>query len=159
MADEQMSHPFGNKVRIRVNGILLRRDAVLLVNLQSPTRPEPFWTPPGGGVEFGETMTFALEREILEETGLQARVEQLLFVTEYVQPPWHAVECYFLCKEMGGELLKGNDPELDEHHQMIRQTAFIPVDELADINLIPAFLVDRLRDLLLHGAGSPEWIR
>ncbi|MCC5926731.1 MAG: NUDIX domain-containing protein [Bacteroidetes bacterium] len=153
-----MSHPFGNKVRVRVNGIVMRDDAVLLVNLQSPTRPEPFWTPPGGGVEFGETMTDALTREIREETGIHTSVERLLYVSEYVKPPWHAVECYFLCKEIGGTLLKGSDPELSDHQQMIRQTAFITLHEMKSVNVIPEFLRHRLPDLLKHGAGSPEWI-
>lgn len=154
-----MEHPFGNKVRIRVNGILLREDAVLLVHLQAPTRPDPFWTPPGGGVEFGETMVQTLKREMLEETGLHIEAEKLLFVNEFVQPPWHAVECYFLCRETGGELALGTDPELAAHQQMIREAAFIPVTGLNDINLIPDFLRTRLPALLQHGSDSPEWIR
>lgn len=153
------SHPFGDKLRVRVNGILLRDNAVLLVNLKSPTRDEPFWTPPGGGVEFGESMTTALEREFLEETGLAVQVSSLLFVSEYVKPPWHAVELYFKCIELGGELKKGSDPELDSNNQMIQDVQFIPINRLDEFNLIPEFLAERLPLLDPEGSDTPEWIR
>lgn len=153
------SSPFGNRVRVRVCGILLREDRVLLVNLKSPTRDEPFWSPPGGGVEFGEPMTEALKREFLEETGIHIAVEQLLYVSEFVQPPWHAVECYFLCTADQTDAIRGRDPELDEANQMIRDVQFIKVSELGVLNLIPTFLQHRLPDLLQYGSDSPEWIR
>jgi len=129
------------------------------VNLKSPTRHEPFWSPPGGGVEFGEPMTDALRREFMEETGVEIAVQQLLYVTEFVQPPWHAVECYFLCTAAGADAVKGHDPELEEGRQMIQDVQFVKVSELGTLNLIPTFLQSRLPALLQHGSGTPEWIR
>lgn len=38
------------------------------------------WTLPGGGLEFGEPPTDGCEREVLEETGLHVRLENILLV-------------------------------------------------------------------------------
>jgi 8-oxo-dGTP diphosphatase len=97
---------FKDKVRLRVNGILQHDDAVLLVRLQSPVTDELVWMPPGGGVEFGESMTDALKREFCEETGLQVRVATLAFVNELIEPPFHAVEFYFNVHRAAGDLLE-----------------------------------------------------
>ncbi|MEL7415804.1 MAG: NUDIX domain-containing protein [Pseudomonadota bacterium] len=57
-------------VRI-VNGILLRRDRVL-VCLRSEQRPAypGYWSMPGGHVEPGESLIAALHRELQEELGI-----------------------------------------------------------------------------------------
>ncbi len=41
------------------------------------------WCLPGGAVDPGETVTEAIEREVLEETGLQVRVKRLVGVYSY----------------------------------------------------------------------------
>lgn len=151
-----MESPFGNKLRVRVNGILVQQSSILLVNILSPTREKPFWTPPGGGVEFGETMESALEREFIEETGIQIKAEKLLYVSEYVKPPWHAVELFFLCKQEGGSLITGSDPELSETQQMIMDVQFLPIKDLHQIDLIPQFLQ---KELLNPDSNTPKWMR
>lgn len=50
---------------------IVRRDGpLLLVEQRGPADPEPSWMLPGGGVEEGEALVAALERELAEETGL-----------------------------------------------------------------------------------------
>lgn len=49
-------------------------------------RGQDFWYPPGGGLEPAETLAQAAVREVLEETGVRARVERLLFVVEFLDP-------------------------------------------------------------------------
>jgi 8-oxo-dGTP diphosphatase len=153
-----MNSPFSHKLRVRVNGILIETGCILLAELQSPTRPDPFWTPPGGGVDFGETMTQALVREFAEETGLQIAVDGLLFVSEYVKHPWHAVELYFRVHRESGALRTGRDPELEGGEQMIRDVRFIPLLELDRITLVPDFLSEKLRSQNGYLTDTPEWI-
>ena len=59
---------------------------------------QPFWTPPGGGVEFGEPLESALRREVAEETGVDVEVGPLRYVVDFVRPPLHAVSFYFSCR-------------------------------------------------------------
>lgn len=43
-----------------------------------------YYRPPGGGVEFGELATDAVQREMVEELGHHVRVERLLGVVENI---------------------------------------------------------------------------
>lgn len=150
---------FSNKVRVRVNGLLVENDQLLLVNLQSPTRPEPFWTPPGGGVDFGETLENCLIREFLEETGLTITVDELVYVSEFVRDPWHAVEFYMRCTRVGGELVVGTDPELEASEQMIKDVRFWPIKVLNDLEIIPEFIRNRFDQDHRSEINTPIWIR
>jgi 8-oxo-dGTP diphosphatase len=138
VADEQLN----NKVRVRANGILIHQNSVLLVQLKTPIFDYPYWMPPGGGLEFGETLQEAVKREMLEETGISVDVGELWFVNEYINSPWHAIEFYFKCSYLEGELVVGKDPELT--NQYIINTAFVSFDEFLQLTLRPPFLKEQL---------------
>jgi 8-oxo-dGTP diphosphatase len=55
--------------RIRVSAILRREDRVLLIRQEK--RGEQYWLLPGGGVNYGESLTRALQRELTEECGIE----------------------------------------------------------------------------------------
>ena len=62
------------------------------------------WEFPGGGVNFGETLEHALEREILEEYGFEIEVERLLDVVNHIIPAeqQHWVSPTFVCTVKSG---------------------------------------------------------
>lgn len=64
-------HHYGD-FSIGVGAVVLRGDQVLLIQRQMGTRT--FWQTPGGYVEVDEDIHEAVEREVLEETGVTARV-------------------------------------------------------------------------------------
>ena len=53
-ARESVNHKFGGKVRVRVGGILIENDQILLLKHEGVGKKEFLWSPPGGGMEFGE---------------------------------------------------------------------------------------------------------
>jgi len=89
-----------------------------------------FWSPPGGGIEFGESASESLVREFKEETGLDIRVDNFLFTTEFISPPLHAIEFFFRVTPLGGSLQKGTDPEMNSENQIIRNVKFFRWNEL-----------------------------
>ena len=122
---------FGNKVRLRVCGICIENDEILMLKHRNLGKGEYLWLPPGGGVEFGEDCHKALKREFIEETGLKINVGELLFVSEFINEPLHAVELFFQAEITGGILRTGTDPELDKNNQLIMESRFLNGKELA----------------------------
>jgi 8-oxo-dGTP diphosphatase len=126
--DAGIRSTYGNKVRLRACGICWHENALLLVNHRGITAA-PFWAPPGGGVEFGESVEACLKKEFLEETGLEISAGKFLFACEYIHEPLHAIELFFSVSVVGGSLKKGNDPELP----IIEDVRFVPGTELLRI--------------------------
>ncbi|MBL7856837.1 MAG: NUDIX hydrolase [Cyclobacteriaceae bacterium] len=126
---EEITRIYGHRPRLRVCGLCYQNDKLLMVNHSSITSGS-FWAPPGGGVEFGESVNEALTREFAEETGLNVQVGRLLFVSEFIQEPLHAIELFFEVSPISGEVKAGYDPEL----QIIAEVRFLSLNE---INLLP----------------------
>lgn len=130
---EQIVETFGNKLRVRVCGILIKNDSIVLVKHHNLGGTGTLWAPPGGGMNFGESVHETLVREFKEETNLDIEVGELLLVTEYLDKPLHAVELFFGVSYAGGELKTGYDPEMKKT-QIISVVEFVPFNVLKDMN-------------------------
>ncbi len=141
---------FKNRIRLRVNGLLEVDESLLMVQLKSPVSDDLIWMPPGGGLEFGETMKSGLKREFFEETGLKIKPGALAFINELVEPPFHAVECYFWVQQTGGNPQLGADPELSKKDQLLNDLQWISVSKLNELNVAPEALSELIQK------SSPE---
>jgi 8-oxo-dGTP diphosphatase len=118
---------YGNRLRARTCGLYVEDDRLLLVNHDGLGK-DNFWSPPGGGVEFGESLSECLTREFHEETGLEVIAKEFLFLSEFIAPPLHAIEFFFLVKKTGGQLKTGKDPEMN--YQIIKEIRFVSWSEI-----------------------------
>ena len=130
--EKEIADKFGERLRVRVNGILIEDDKILLIR-HKMSKIRSFWSVPGGGMHFGSHAVDNLKREFLEETGLIIGVRRFLYVHEFLEPPLHALEMFFEVYRDGGSLIKGVDPELSEGNQIIMDSAFMDIDELDKI--------------------------
>ncbi len=119
---------FGNQLRVRICGICITENGILLIN-HSHVGIGSFWAPPGGGMQFGESAEACLKREFLEETGLIVEMRDFLFACEFMNEPLHALELFFSVIVTGGTLKKGIDPEMGEN-QIIQEVKFFDLTEL-----------------------------
>jgi ADP-ribose pyrophosphatase YjhB (NUDIX family) len=125
----EISRIFGNKVRIRVCGICIQDEKLLLIRHKGIGKKGFLWAPPGGGLDFGESVETTLKREFLEETGLEIEMGNFMFINEYICSPLHAIELFFEVKIVGGKLQAGSDPEMTQEMQMIEDLKFMSLSE------------------------------
>ena len=157
--NESIIQKFGNQLRIRPCGIVTEQNSVLLIKHAALNEEGVFWSPPGGGLQFGESIVDCLQREFLEETNLQISVGNLLGVYEYRQLPLHAVELFFHCHIVDGSMALGTDPELEKELQIIQDIQFINFDVLQTFspNIVhPIFHGLKNTTELLKGLGMIE---
>ncbi len=86
--------------RIAVRGIILKGDKILCAKLKKTPGKDStdnvgYWSTPGGGVDEREPLVPALERELIEETGIKPVVGNLLYVQQFVHNGREQVEFFF----------------------------------------------------------------
>jgi len=120
----------GNDVRIRVAGILIRGNRLLLIAHKKNN--EIYWLLPGGGVDYGETLHEALMREFMEELNISVDVKDVALISDSIDPSGgrHVVNICFLCTYKGGDFILGSEKRLYDFK-------FFDRDELADIDIFP----------------------
>ena len=118
---------YSGQVRVRVGGLLLRDGAMLLAAHRGLLPAgAPFWSPPGGGWQFGESIRTALVREFREETGLIVRVGRFLHLHEFSQGELQALELFFevLTDDEVAQPQLGHDPEHTPDQQLLTELAW-----------------------------------
>lgn len=82
-----------SSIRAKVVCLLRNDDRILLLHITDPYDGRAFLIPPGGGVEFGETLEQAVVREVQEELGLRIAGPKRLAMFEnmfrYANKPEH----------------------------------------------------------------------
>lgn len=119
-------------------GVVLVEEGRLLLVQRGREPGRGLWAVPGGKVRPGEPMREAARREMLEETGLEVEVGDVVWVGEYIEDAHHLVLIDFAGVRTGGELRPGDDAD---------QARWVPLAEAADypLTLTMYDLVDTLR--------------
>lgn len=140
------------------HGLAIRDGRILLVASTYASHSQPLWNLPGGRVEAGELLRETLEREIGEETSLQARAGDLAYLSESYDGDRHVLAAVFHV-EVGGEIVL---PQRSDH---VVDARWESVDALHDRIAIAvvreplvAYLRHQTRYFGTHDAGvSIRW--
>ncbi len=125
-----------------VYGIVLHDAHVLLVKMKLNGQ----FVLPGGGIDLGERRVDALQRELLEETGISVSVGQLIDTTEdifHYDPSgrsYHTLGFYYCCEPLSFDVVD-NDQVIDDE---IESPHWVAVNTLSAENFFykPAFTLD-----------------
>ncbi len=134
---------------VRPTGILVENGKILLVKQE--LIEQSHWSFPGGALEFGETIEQCLVREMKEETGLDVKVKELLYICDrFHQLNHHVVDITFLVEKVRGGLRSNSF--LAKDREIIREIRMVPVDELIKYGFSQTFY--RLVKNNFPGRGS-----
>jgi 8-oxo-dGTP diphosphatase len=151
-----MAREFPDRPVVGVGGVVIENGRALLIKRGS----EPLlgqWSIPGGTLELGESLQEGVARELLEETGLEVEVLDMIEAFDRIfldpaapgpgtrsRPKYHYVIVDYLCERVGGEAQAGSD---------VTDIAYATEDELEKFHMTPtanrvllrAFAMDRAR--------------
>lgn len=101
---------------IAAHGLIKKGDKYLLTKRAQRNDYMPgFWDLPGGSIRFGEKAESALKREILEETDLKIKLEEIIFVYGHKSDESrHQFQLVYKCQYLEGEV-KLNPEEHSEY--------------------------------------------
>lgn len=88
---------------------------------------------PGGNLEFGESLTLALTRELEEELGIKVEIGKLMIVGEVHFPTSQKQTIHFVFE---GHISVGT-PILNPEHTSARAIRWLGIEELSTVNLYP----------------------
>lgn len=118
------------KVRIRGAAVIVVGNGIVFASHpdnRTPRRNQTFWSPPGGGVEKGESILQAAEREAFEEVSLRVVAERPIYAQEFTSESFgnRTLELFILCRLADGESLDNMkaDHEITDAALLTRQTS------------------------------------
>jgi 8-oxo-dGTP diphosphatase len=151
-----MAREYPDRPVVGVGGVVIERGRALLIKRGS----EPLlgeWSIPGGTLELGESLQQGVARELLEETGLEVQVLDMIEAFDRIfldpaatkaadrsRPKYHYVIVDYLCQRLTGEAQAGSD---------VTDIAYATEEELENFHLTStamrvlrrAFAMDRER--------------
>lgn len=116
-----MAREYPDRPVVGVGGVVIENGRALLIKRGS----EPLlgqWSIPGGTLELGESLQQGVARELLEETGLEVQVLDMIEAFDRIfldpgtaneegrsRPKYHYVIVDYLCERRAGEAQAGSD--------------------------------------------------
>jgi 8-oxo-dGTP diphosphatase len=151
-----MAREYPDRPVVGVGGVVIENGRALLIKRGS----EPLlgqWSIPGGTLELGESLQEGVARELLEETGLEVQVLDMIEAFDRIfldsaapdpgkkaRPKYHYVIVDYLCERLAGKAQAGSD---------VTDIAYATEDELEQFHMTStatrvlhrAFAMDRER--------------
>ena len=116
-----MAREYPDRPVVGIGGVVIENGRALLIKRGS----EPLlgqWSIPGGTLELGESLQQGVARELLEETGLEVQVLDMIEAFDRIfldpaapkaegrsRPKYHYVIVDYLCERLAGEAQAGSD--------------------------------------------------
>ena len=134
-------------VRVSAKGLVIRGGRMAAVKLRD--KDGEFFIMPGGGMEGGELLPEAVEREIAEETGIRVKCGDMLFAIEGQKGEnFHRIDLVFECEYIGET----------ENSQLHGDTNQVGMEwlEIERLNLLPLYPSKLRRPIMNFFAGRPQ---
>jgi ADP-ribose pyrophosphatase YjhB (NUDIX family) len=137
-------------VRTSAKALVIKDGCILAVKIND--NGDEFYILPGGGQNAGELLPDACEREVAEETGIEVKAKDAVFIIEGSEgEPFHRVDIVFLCDYAG--------KSETEHHGDSNQAGYewLKIDTLNKTPLYPSKLRRPIMNLF-EGKACPVYL-
>lgn len=129
--------------RVAAGAVIVNQDKVLLV-LRDKAPAKDMWAIPGGSVNLGESLQTAVEREVLEETGLRIKVGEIIYAFEKIEHDEAGrVRFHYVILDLAAEALDPTQPLKPADD--VREAGWF---SLADLDQLDLPVSDTTRTLL-----------
>ena len=137
------------QIRTSAKAVIIQNGKLLAIKLNDGK--EEWYILPGGGQDSEEILPQAVEREVREETGIEVKCKDLLFVIEGVHgESFHRIDLVFLCDYLG-------KAENATPHNDTNQIGFDWLD-LSVLNRLPLF-PSKLRRPIMNFYEGKEYTK
>lgn len=116
-------------MKIRPSVLIIKDNKLLTLKYRYPKGD--IYALPGGNLEFGEELKPALQRELLEEIGIEAQVGDLKFICEVIYQRENTIHFVFLCDSYF------NEPIINPKETKANEIVWLPLEKLTRSTLYP----------------------
>jgi ADP-ribose pyrophosphatase YjhB (NUDIX family) len=129
MVEDCVAREYPEHPRVGVGAIVWRGDDVLLIRRGQPPRAGE-WSIPGGGLELGETVAEAAIREVLEETGIDITVTDIVTVVDMIEHDADGrVQFHYVLVDVNAEWVR-SEPQAATDAVEVRWSSIEELDQL-----------------------------
>jgi 8-oxo-dGTP diphosphatase len=139
--------------RMSARAIIEHDGKYLLVRQKSNSGT--FWCLPGGGIEDGEDVISALERELIEETGIKPVVGNLLFVHQIKDGEGYGGPGFYFQVTNDEDYLHLDTSTTTHGELELMEVAFVDVQT---VHVLPQFLKAELPKLAQASFNAPTQV-
>jgi 8-oxo-dGTP pyrophosphatase MutT (NUDIX family) len=138
---------------VGVGGVVLNDKRELLVVCERHRRTQQrYYKLPGGALQPGEHLVEAVLREVLEETGVEAKFESLVCFRHWHGYRYGKSDIYFVCR------LAPLSQNITMQAAEIEECLWMPVEDYLASELVSPFNKRIVRAALKSRGVAPEWI-
>jgi 8-oxo-dGTP diphosphatase len=123
--------------RVGIGVLIFDRHNRILLGQRKASHGEFSWAPPGGHLEFGETLEECATREVLEETGLNIDKPEFVSLTNdvFTQEGKHYISIFMRVNHPHGQEVRNLEPHKIEQWQWFElhklpENLFLPLTQL-----------------------------
>jgi len=119
--------------QVAVGAVVFRDDSVLLVKRKNHPAKN-MWAIPGGRVKIGEKLQEAAEREIFEETGIQIKAGEPIYVFDVIdRDDSEQIRFHYVIIDLDAQYLSGVPEASDD----AEEAKWISRDQIKSLNVNP----------------------
>ena len=115
---------------VGVGAVVFKGEKILLIKRGKPPKKGE-WSLPGGGQKLGETVRDAVTREVLEETGIVIKLDQLLDVVDFIEPESEQKNFHYTLIDFSADYVSGTLQAMSD----AKEARFFSLDEALSLPL------------------------